>query len=112
MKTKTQILLELWFEARTRLTDQLEVLEAKDLTRRLGDAPNSVGFLLRHMGDVELLFAKNVFGDDRIKVTAKTLIEGEDIRRWTDLEELKDYLSRAFFQLKQIVEKQKDSDWE
>lgn len=112
MKTKTQLLLELWMEARTRLTDQLDDLEEKDLTRTLGDAPNSVGFLLRHMGDVELLFAKNVFGDEAIKVTAKTLIEGKDTGVWTDLEELKDYLSRAFTELKQIVEKQNDSDWE
>jgi len=112
MKTKTQLLLELWMEARTRLTNQLDDLEETDLTRTLGDAPNSVGFLLRHMGDVELLFAKNVFGDDSVKVTAKTLIEGKDTGVWTDLEELKDYLSRAFNELKQIVEKQNDSDWE
>ncbi|MCA1762471.1 MAG: DinB family protein, partial [Flavobacteriales bacterium] len=73
---------------------------------------NSVGFLMRHMGDVELLFAKNVFGDADVKVSAKTVIEKRDTGVWTDLAALKDYTRESFEKLKSIVEKQSDSDWE
>jgi hypothetical protein len=85
MKTKTEILLELWLEARTRFTNQLENLSENNLQKKLGDSPNSVGFLIRHIGEVELLFAKNVFGDSSVKVTAKTVIDKLDTGEWTDL---------------------------
>lgn len=112
MKTKTDILLELWLESRTRFTNHLEILSQNDLENKLGDSPNSVGFLIRHIGDVELLFAKNVFGDSSIKVTAKTVIEKRDTGEWTDLEGLKNYVAESFEKLKSIVEKQSDEDWE
>ncbi|MCC7332757.1 MAG: DinB family protein [Flavobacteriales bacterium] len=112
MKTKTEILLKLWIEARTRFTNQLENLSENDLQKKLGDSPNSVGFLIRHIGDVELLFAKNVFGDSSVKVSAKTVIEKRDTGEWTDLEALKNYVSESFEKLKSIVEKQTDEDWE
>ena len=112
MKTQTQIFLELWAEARTRFTNQINAITEEDLKKKLGASPNSVGFLIRHIGDVELLFAKNVFGDSSIKVTAKTVIEKRDTAEWTDLKELKNYVSESFEKLKSIVEKQSAEDWE
>jgi uncharacterized damage-inducible protein DinB len=112
MKTKTEILLELWIESRTRFSNQLENLTENDLQKKLGNSPNSVGFLIRHIGDVELLFAKNVFGASEVKVSAKTVIEKRDTGEWTDLEVLKNYVSESFEKLKSIVEKQTDADWE
>lgn len=112
MKTKTELLLELWIEARTRFSNQLSGLQSSDLSKTLGDSPNSIGFLIRHIGDVELLFSKNVFGDTNVKVTARTVIEKRDTGEWTDLESLKNYVSESFEKLKAIVEKQSDSDWE
>ena len=112
MKTKTEILLKLWIEARLRFSNQLEHLSENDLKKKLGDSPNSVGFLIRHIGEVELLFAKNVFGDRSVKVTAKTVIEKRDTGQWIDLEELKNYVNDTFEQLKSIVEAQTDTDWE
>lgn len=112
MKTKTELLLELWIESRTRFSNQLENLTETDLKKRLGDSPNSVGFLIRHIGDVELLFAKNVFGDDSVKVSAKTVIHKKDTGDWTQLDELKNYVSESFEKLHNIVKRQEDSDWE
>ena len=112
MKTKTQLFLELWLESRTRFTNQLENLTTPDLTKKLPPSVNSVGFLIRHMGDVELLFAKNVFGAAEVKVVAKTVIDKYDSGEWTDLEGLKQYVNLSFDQLKTIVEKQTDEDWE
>lgn len=112
MKTKTQLFLELWLESRTRFTNQLENITTADLTKKLLPSVNSVGFLIRHMGDVELLFAKNVFGAAEVKVVAKTVIDKFDSGEWTDLEGLKQYVNLSFDQLKTIVEKQTDEDWE
>lgn len=110
--SKTNVLLELFTEARTRFSNQLENLSEDDLQKKLGNSPNSVGFLIRHIGDVELLFAKNVFGDSSVKVTAKTVIEKRDTGQWIDLETLKNYITESFEKLKSIVEKQTDDDWE
>ncbi|MEE1884968.1 DinB family protein [Pedobacter flavus] len=112
MKTKTNLLLDLWLESRTRFTNQINTITELDLPKKLGDSPNSVGFLIRHIGDVELLFAKNVFGDPTVKVTAKTVIDKYDTGEWTNLIELKEYVLNSFAKLKSIVELQKDEDWE
>jgi uncharacterized damage-inducible protein DinB len=112
MKTKTQLSLELWIESRTRFTNQLENITEQDLTKKLDPSVNSVGFLIRHIGDVELLFAKNVFGATDVKVVAKTVIEKRDTGEWTNLQELKEYVAYSFETLKSIVEIQTDKDWE
>lgn len=112
MKTQTQILIELWLEARTRFTNQLEHILVSDLTKKLPPSVNSIGFLIRHIGDVELLFAKNVFGAMDVKVQAKTVIDKYDTGEWTNIQELKEYVTKSFETLLSIVEKQTDADWE
>lgn len=112
MKTKTTLLLELWLESRTRFTNQLSTLTASDLRKKLPPSHNSVGFLIRHIGDVELLFAKNVFGNADVKVIAKTVIAQHDTGEWINLEELKEYVIHSFETLKNTVATQSDEDWE
>jgi uncharacterized damage-inducible protein DinB len=112
MKTKTFLFVELWIEARTRFSNQLKNLSDLDLKKRLEGSPNSAGFLVRHIGDVELLFAKNVFGDNTVKVTAQTVIDKRDTGLWTNLNELALYTTESFEKLKSIVEQQNDEDWE
>ena len=110
--TTTQLYLQTWVEARTRFTNLLKDLKAEDLTKKLINTKNSAGFLIRHIGDVELLFAKNVFGGTEIKVHAKTVIAQQDSGEWTNLEELLEYQQYAFDNLKAIVEKQINEDWQ
>ncbi|MHA8051793.1 DinB family protein [Aquirufa sp. ROCK-SH2] len=113
MKTKTDLMLKLWIESRTRFTKLLSSdLKESDLKKRLGNSVNSVGFLIRHIGDVELLFAKNVFGDTEVKVIAKTVIAQTDTGEWTNLPELIQYVENSFQQLKNIVAQQTEEDWE
>lgn len=112
MKSKTNILLELWIESRTRFSNQLASLTEADLKKVLPPAQNSVGFLIRHVGEVELLFAKNVFGDSTVRVSAKTVIDKRDTGEWTDLAALKSHVAESFERLRSIVEKQTDEDWE
>jgi uncharacterized damage-inducible protein DinB len=112
MKSKTQLFLELWQEARTRFSNQLLGLREEDLVKKLPPSANSLGFLIRHIGEVELLFAKNVFGEKEIKVIAKTVISKQDSGEWTDLNELQKYVDQSFHYLKSSIEKQVALDWE
>lgn len=112
MKTHSQLFLELWQEARTRLTNQLTELSTEDLKKTLYPSPNSVGFLLRHIAEVELLFAKNVFKAPGITVHAATLIAKHDTGEWNNLAALKDFLGYAFESLKEIIELQIEDCWE
>lgn len=108
--TTTQTLLVLWRQARTRFSDQLPALTEQDLTKRLPGTQNSVGFLIRHVGEVELLFAKNVFGEN-VQVKAKTLIAQHDTGEWTDLDELLSFVRQSADALESVISKQTEQDW-
>ncbi|AXE17695.1 damage-inducible protein DinB [Runella rosea] len=112
MDVNTQLLLPLWTEARTRFSNQLKNITESDLTKKLGDSPNSAGFLIRHVADVELLFSKNVFGQTDLKVSAKTVIAQRDTGEWTNLSELLAYQQEAFECLEKAILAQTDADWQ
>jgi uncharacterized damage-inducible protein DinB len=95
--------IELWREGRTRFTLLLDKTQERDLPKRNGESPNSAGFLIRHIAEVELLFAKNVFGLAEVKIVAKTLIAGKDTGEWTNLEELKEIASYAAQMLEKAI---------
>src|SRR5687768_3189871 len=101
--TTTQAYLQTWLEARTRFSNLLKEIKEEDLKKKLVNTKNSVGFLIRHIADVELLFAKNVFGAPDVKVTAKTLIAQHDTGEWINLPELLAYQQYACDNLKAII---------
>ena len=107
----TTLFTQAYSEARTRLTTLLEIITEIDLSKKIQPVPNSVGFLMRHIGDVELLFAKNVFHGSEIHVVAKTLIDGEDTGAWTNLEEINTYLQEAYHSLEEVLKNQPDESW-
>jgi uncharacterized damage-inducible protein DinB len=107
----TPLFLAILRESRTRFSNQLINLTDADLVKKLPKTPNSVGFLIRHIADVELLFAKNVFGASDLKVSAKTVIEKKDSGEWTNLQELQEYCNSSFKALESIIEQQTEQDW-
>lgn len=109
---KTEAYLQTLIEARTRFSNLLIDLKQEDLKKKLVNTKNSAGFLIRHIADVELLFAKNVFGSTEVKVQAKTVIAQHDTGEWTNLDELLNYQQYAFDKLKEIIEKQTEDDWQ
>jgi uncharacterized damage-inducible protein DinB len=109
---ESTLLLSLWQEGRTRFSQLLEHIKEEDLKKTLAPAPNSVGFLIRHIGDVELLFAKNVFNAADVEVHAKTVIAKTDTGEWTNLSELLLYQQISYNTLKKILMSQAEDDWE
>lgn len=110
--SQSQQFIVLWKEGRTRFSNLLSSITEADLEKKLGKAPNSAGFLIRHIADVELLFAKNVFGLEPVQVHAKTVIAKKDTGEWTNLQELLAYQQLSFETLQKAIEEQEDSSWE
>ena len=112
MEPRTTALLALLTEGRTRFTKVLDTLTEADLPKKLAPSPNSAGFLVRHIGDVELLFAKNVFGLQGVNVHASTVAKGFDTGEWTDLEALKAYVQESAGMIRRAIETTSDADWD
>lgn len=112
MGPRTAALLALFTEGRIRFTKVLETVTATDLPKKLVPSPNSAGFLVRHIGDVELLFAKNVFGLADVQVHASTVAKGHDTGEWTDLDALKAYVQESADTLRRAIEATPDADWD
>lgn len=98
--------IDLWKEGRTRFSKLLVDIKETDLTKHLGNSPNSAGFLIRHIAEVELLFSKNVFGLQDVKIVAKTLIAGKDTGEWINLGELLSIQQYAFETLEKAISDQ------
>lgn len=108
----TKLFYDAYKEARTRLQIVLDSLEEIDLSKKLGDSPNSIGFLMRHIGDVELLFSKNVFKNADVQVKAHTVIDQKDTGIWTNLNELSTYLNDSFKTVLTAIAQQNDDSWD
>lgn len=112
MNTQTHRMLEMYNESRTRFENQLKLITAADLSKKLHPNSNSIGFLIRHIGDVEYLFAKNVFGLAQLKIQAKTVIAGHDTGEWIQLDELLGFVNQSKLSLTEIIQSQTESDWD
>jgi uncharacterized damage-inducible protein DinB len=104
-------LLMLWQEGRTRFTNLLPEISELDLTKKLSPSPNSVGFIIRHVGDVEFLFAKNVFQLPNLNVHAKTVISQKDTGEWINRIDLITYVTQSAEVLKKAIESNREDEW-
>ena len=100
-----------YIEARTRLSKVSDTITEADLSKKLGSAPNSLGFLLQHIAEVELLFCKNVFGHSEIKVVAHTVIDQKDTGIWTDLTAIQSLLNESGQTIASIIASVAEEDW-
>jgi len=87
-----------WLESRKRFTHQLPAIAPQQLGLRLAPESNTVGWLLRHIPEVELMFARNVFGDDQAKaqeLRVYTLGLHGSPAHWSHLPDLLDLVQQA-----------------
>jgi uncharacterized damage-inducible protein DinB len=108
----TKLFYDAYLEARTRLQIIYDTLTEADLSKQLGNSPNSIGFLLRHIGDVELLFSKNVFKKADVQVKAQTVIDQKDTGAWTNMNEISEYLKNSLETVLSAIAQQGDESWE
>jgi uncharacterized damage-inducible protein DinB len=107
----SESLKEAYIEARTRLHILTDKLTENDLKKSLAPAPNSIGFLLRHIAEVELLFSKNVFKSLKVVVKAKTVIDKKDSGEWTNMPEIFSYLEDSKNRISEAIVNQDDNSW-
>ncbi len=101
----------LFDQGRTRLTGWLDDVTDEDLPRRLHPEANTVGWMLRHIGEVELLFAKNIFGRT-LNVKASTI--GPNAGRRQDFgpaDDLRTLLGRSGRELGEAIAVQDETAW-
>ena len=108
----TKYFYDAYDEARTRLTNVVEHLKPEQAKFKIPGVDNSVGFLLRHIADVELLFSKNVFKNPEVVVKAQTVIDQKDSGEWVDLNALRDYLDHAGKIVSATIAQQDDESWD
>ncbi len=100
--------LKMWLMGRRRLTDQLDEIGEEDLLKQLHPDSSSVGWLLRHIAEVELLFSKNVFGKE-IAVKAQTIGSiAKDRGQFNEREPLLELVERAGNELQSAIESVED----
>ncbi len=105
----TQTYFNMWKMGRTRLTNQLDDISNEDLLKRVHSDSNSVGWLMRHIAEVELLFAKNVF-ERELNVKAQTIGSiAKDRGQFNELEPLLELIKRAGDELGAAI--QEIEDW-
>lgn len=107
----TTQLLQMFKMGRTRLTNQLPTIKEADLTKKLHPNSNSIGFLLQHIAEVELLFAKNVFGLEimvSMHTVGKTI---HDTGKYTNIESELNILARSAEALEKVILSHQDADW-
>lgn len=98
----------MWKMGRKRLTNQLDDIQQADLLKRVNSKSNSVGWLLRHIAEVELLFSKNVFGRE-LEVKAQTIGSlAKDRGQFTELKSLTKLIKRAGNELEAAIKEVND----
>ena len=107
-----QLFYDMWKMGRTRLTNQLDSMKKEDLLKRVHSDSNSAGWLMRHIAEVELLFAKNVFGREQ-KLKAQTIGSiAKDHGQFDELEPLLELIERAGDELGAAIKDIEDWDGE
>jgi uncharacterized damage-inducible protein DinB len=114
----TELFYQHWVESRRRFTTLLDVITegyyndfVSLLSKKVGNSSRSVGFIIRHIADVELLHSKNAFGQKDIDIVGLTMIEQYDLSEWTNWTELMEYQNYAYNCLDQGILIQTDYDW-
>jgi uncharacterized damage-inducible protein DinB len=103
-------ILAMWEMGRTRMTALLPGVTDNILPNRLHPQSNTVGWLLRHIGEVEQLFAKNVFGLP-VRVSAYTLKGGQSRETYGTTSELLDHLDESAARLREAIAGQGPDSW-
>ena len=107
----TERLLAMWEMGRTRLTRLLDQVSDEKLPRRMHSDSSSAAFLIRHLGEVDRLFARNIFGLD-ITVKARTLRPRLGAEDFGTTGELLDYLEESAALLREAIQSQSDQAWD
>lgn len=107
----TETYLQMYQTGLNRYHKLIESLDEEQLSHKVHPQSNSIGFLLRHIAEVEQLFANKIFGEE-INMQPQTV--GPDVKddgTFTDLESLKKINEDAEEIFTKAIQKQNDNEW-
>ncbi|MED4752671.1 DinB family protein [Brevibacillus choshinensis] len=99
--------------ARSRYTDVLANLDEKELVWKLAPGSNSVGFLIRHIAEVEYRFCSMFFGrpiPESVELTTIGKVKDEGI--YTDLASLHTFREASFAYLLESLAALPEEAWD
>ncbi len=108
-----QALLPVWRKARERYQEVLNTIEPEHLTWRLAPGSNSIGFLIRHIAEVEYAFARFFFDrpiPEDVKLTTVGPVKDQGI--YTDLADLHAFRGRSHAYLLEALESLPADKWD
>lgn len=108
----TETIFKMWKTGRARYSRLIPDITEDKLTSRLHPQSNSIGFLIRHIAEVEHAFSKNIFGIE-VQFLPRTLGPNiTDTGLFTNLNELLAFDDKAVEVVTKTIRGQEDSDWE
>lgn len=108
-----QTLLPGFQTARSRYMDTMNGLEATQLTWKLAPGSNSIGFLIRHLAEVEYRFSQMFFQTPLPEdVTLATIGPVKDEGIYTELEPLLRFRDQAYQHLLHALQSLPEKDWD
>lgn len=110
MGTKQMMLENLWKISRMRFENLKKNITEEQLGFRVHPESNSVGFLLRHIAEVELMLGKSVFGFDVSFVPQTFGKKYTDNELFSNLNELLDFLTLSYEKVLNEISKISDED--
>ncbi|MFH0736082.1 MAG: DinB family protein [bacterium] len=112
MKTRSEMLKDLWIISRSRLTELCKEFKNEQLGLRLHPDSNSMGFLLTHIGETELLFGKAVFGFDANAIPKTFGKKYTDNELFSDLTPILALLEEADTKMIEAISKVEEDKWD
>ena len=107
----TENYLKMYQTGLTRYHKMLESLKPEQVSHKLHPDSNSIGFLMRHIAEVDQVFANRIFGVE-INMQPKTV--GPNIKddgSFTDLEALKTFNEQSEQVLSEAIQQQDADKW-
>ncbi|USG64839.1 DinB family protein [Brevibacillus ruminantium] len=108
-----QMLLPTLETSRSRYQEALKHLDERELARKLAPGSNSVGFLIRHIAEVEYRFCQMFFGRPLPEhVTLHTIGPVKDEGQFTDLATLLSFHQESYAYLLEALRQLPSDAWD
>lgn len=110
MSSKSEIIKSMWSVARHNLVRLCESIEQKHMNNKIHPDSNSLGFLLLHIAEVEIVFGNFVFGFN-YPLKSKTFKKEEGVT-FDNLAEISELLSKSNLLMEEAIKNAEEESWD
>lgn len=110
MSTKSEIIKSMWKVSRHNLNRLLPSITSDKLSYKLHPDSNSLGFLLLHIAEVEIMFGNSVFSFN-YNIEPKTFKKDNDFN-YNNLEYITELINKANLLMEGAIDQCKEDEWD